>query len=171
MPSGSKRIFSTYSFSGIAAETVDDFAEQFEIDIAVDEFGFGRIGGLIGEGAMDAGFVAGPGGIEIEIGRQAGIVRHEVADGDGALAALKFGKVFGDRVVGREAAFVVELHQRAGGGDDFGERGDVEDGVGGHRLARGQEGAFAVGFAIDDFAVVADRAGRRREVCLRGWPG
>src|SRR6185312_3055450 len=85
---------------------------------------------------------------------------HQIADGDGAVTALKFREVLRDQIVGGEAVLVIELHQGAGGGYDFGQRSDIENGVGRHGFAGWHERAFAVGFAIDDFAIVADEENR-----------
>ena len=146
----------------LAAQAVHDFAQQDEIDVAIDEARAGRPGGLFDERAADAGVVAGPGRVQRQVGGQAGKVRHQVAHGDVALAALKFGQVGGDRIVEAELALLEQLHQRGRGGDYFGERRDVEDGVDGHGLALRNQRAVAVGLAMDDLAVVSDDQHRAR---------
>ena len=61
-------------------------------------------------------------------------LREEIADGDVALAALKFGDVIGDLIVEAKFALGEQLHDGGSGGDDFGEGGAVEDGVERHGL-------------------------------------
>ena len=80
------------------------------------------------------------------------------ADGDVAFAALVVGEVGGDLIVEPDASLFDELHDRRSGGDDFGERGGVEDGVDGHRFDGGDEGLGAVDAAMDDLALVPDEA-------------
>ena len=46
----------------LAAEAVDEFAEQDEIDVAIDVAGGGRAGGLEGVGEIDAVLIPAPAG-------------------------------------------------------------------------------------------------------------
>ena len=87
------------------------FAQEHEIDIAVNEAHTRRPERLIRVSQMQARLVAAPLGLERHIGREAGEVREQVADGDGALAALEFGNVFGDSVVEPELPLLEELHE------------------------------------------------------------
>ena len=64
-------------------------------------------------------------------------MRHQIADGDVAVAALKFGQVLGDRIVDTDLALLEEPHDGGRGGDYFGEGRCVEDGIERHRFAMG----------------------------------
>ncbi len=85
-------IFTGVIVQHFSAQPVDDFGEQDEIDIAIDEAQAGRTGGLIDERAGDAGLVAAPGGFQIEIGPEPGKMRHEIANGDVAVAPWNSGR-------------------------------------------------------------------------------
>ena len=81
-------------------------------------------------------------------------MRHQVADGGLARAVLEFGKVFRDRVVQAKLALFEELHQAGCRGDDFGERGGVEDRIRGHLFLVRDQRAPAVRLAIQGLSVV-----------------
>ena len=56
-----------YVVQRLAAQPVHDLAQQFEIDIAIDETRRRRRRRLIDQRAMDAGFVAGPRRLQLQI--------------------------------------------------------------------------------------------------------
>src|SRR5579871_496065 len=85
---------------------------------------------------------------------------HQVADGDVAVTLLELRKVAGNRIVDANLALLEQPHDGRRGGDYFGERSGIEDRVDGHRLARRNECALTVGFAIHHGAVVADEQHR-----------
>ena len=138
------------------------FAQQNEIDVAVDEARSRRAVGRGGAGETDAGFVAAPRGRERHVGLQSGKVSEEIADGDVALAALEFGDVLGDLVVELKLTLLEQLHERRRRGDDLRKGCNVENGIERHGLGAGDFGAIAVGLSVDHIAGVAndeDRAG------------
>src|SRR5205807_2057719 len=97
-----------------------------------------------------------------------GEVREQLTNGDVGLAVKsEFGNVLGDRIVQANLAGFFESHDGCGGGNDLGERGDVEDGVDGHGLGLWLERAIAVGLAIDNFPVVPNQQDRSGNL-LRG---
>ena len=82
---------------------------------------------------------------------------EQLADGDVLFAVGgELGQVFGDGVVGADSPLLVKLHDRGCGHERLGEGGHVEDGVEGHGLLCGQEGARSVAGAVNDLAVVAN---------------
>ena len=140
----------------LPGQPAHDLAQQDKVDVAVDHFGAGQSAGLVDQRFADAGFVAAPGGRKVEIGAQAGEMRQQVADGDGAVAALELGEICGDGVVQPDLPQIEKLHQARGGRDHFGERRGVEDGLGRHRFFLGEQGARTIRFAEDGEAVVPD---------------
>jgi hypothetical protein len=75
-------------------------------------------------------------------------------DGDVVLAVLgEVREVLADLVVEAQLAVLDEQHRGGAGGDRLGERGEVEDGVGRHRLARRFDLARAVRLAVKDLPV------------------
>ena len=140
----------------LAAQPVNDFAQQDEIDVAIDEAHARRAGGPGGAGETDAGVVAGPFRFERHVGLEAREMREQVAQRDVALASLELGDVVGDLVVQPELALLEELHQRRRGGNDFREGGAVEDGIESHGLRLRNQRPLPVGLAVDDLAVVPD---------------
>ena len=58
-------IFARVFVERLAGEPVDDFTEQDEVDVAVNEFDAGWARGLVDQGALDAGFVTAPGGLQV----------------------------------------------------------------------------------------------------------
>ena len=138
------------------AKPVNDFAQQDEINVAVDEAHSRRAGGLGGAGETDAGVVAGPFRFERHVGLETREMREQVAQRDVAFASLELGDVVGDLVVQPELALLEELHQRRRGGNDFREGGAVEDGIESHGLRLRNQRPLPVGLAVDDLAVVPD---------------
>ncbi len=155
---------------GIAVQPSRDFAEQDEVDIAILEHGSRRDGAFFRQRHADAGLVAAPVGVEVEIGPQAGKMRHQMTQGDIGFAALEFGEVLGDAIVDAESAPLEKLHQDRRRGDHLGERGDVEDRVERHGFAPGRERAEPVGFAVEDTALVADNQDRSGQAVVADGP-
>src|SRR5579883_713525 len=96
----------------LAAEPVDQLAQQVEIDVAINKAGAGRPGGRSFLGELDAVLIPAPLRLERHIRLQAGKVCHQVADRDVAFAALKFGDVLGNAVIEPELALLEQLHER-----------------------------------------------------------
>jgi hypothetical protein len=96
----------------LAAEPVNDFAQQDEIDVAIDEAHSRRAGGLGGAGQMDASVVAGPFRFERHVGLEARKMREQVAQRDVAFAFLELGDVVGDLVVEPELALLETASSR-----------------------------------------------------------
>ena len=169
-----------------AGDALHQRAERDEILVAVAEDDSRRRDGRGFEEAAQAFLAAMPRAGEVEVGREAGVVREALADGDVLLAVgSELGNVMRDGIVDADLALLVELHHGGGGDEILGERGHVEDGVLGHRFTRGHERALTVGAMEDDMAIVADdddRAGNLvmrdgvvdqgvdgREGCAGGW--
>ena len=98
-------------------------------------------------GAADAfGFVGrgeAPGVFQVDVGRQAGVVGQEFADGYFFFAVGgESGRYLTTGASKSSLPCLVELHDGGRGGEALGERGHVEDGVFGHGLGRG-------GFAVE----------------------
>jgi hypothetical protein len=66
-------------------------------------------------------------------------------------------KVGRDGIVDANLALLDELHDAAGGGDDFRKRSNVENGVERHRFFGGLKLAVAEGLLIDDLSVMTDQ--------------
>ena len=98
----------------LAGHLMDDFAEEHEIDIAVDKLGTEGIDGFIQQSPPDSGFIAGPLRLEVEIGPQPGVMRHQIADRDVASPALESGEITGDGGVDGNFPFGDELHHGGG---------------------------------------------------------
>ena len=140
----------------IESQTAHDpheFAEDNEVDVAVDE---GAPGGaaeffLAGEG--DAGFVAGPDGVGVDVRTQARVMHQKLPNRDGTFVVLRKGReVADDGCVELEFAAFDELHDGGGGRDDLGQRSRVIDCVLADGLGGRREGALTVSLAVD-FAV------------------
>ena len=89
--------------------------------------------------------------VEVEVGPQAGRVRQQVPDGDAR--PCRTGRIRderGHRIAQPDAPLLHQLHHAGRRRDDLGQRGEIEDRVFGHRLARGRDGAIAEGRVIDD---------------------
>ncbi len=139
----------------LPAEAMDQLAHQDEIDIAIDEVCAGRAGGLDGVRHLQRGLVAAPRLVQREIGRQAGEMRHQVANGDLAVARPGIpGCHWVMRSFRRNLPSSKSLIQGGGGGHHLGERGEIEDGVRRHRLHLGHHGAVAVRLSVNHLAVV-----------------
>lgn len=143
-------------------------AQHFEIDIAVDEPCARRIHRLLLHGHCKRGGAALPWRREVEIGREAGEVRQQFANRDVLLAVLRELRQIGcHRIIEAHAAVLNQLHHRGCGCDALGERGKIEDRIGGHGLAFRLERAVTEGFAIDHAAIVADEQNSARDGALR----
>jgi len=140
-----------------AFESFDDFTEDDVADIGVDEFGVDGCGEFeIAD--VDPGLLSAIGVIaQVIVGGEAAAMQEQMLDGDFVFAVgCEFGQVFGDGVGEGELAALGEDHDGGGGGDDFGERSEIENSVRRHRGFGRLDGAHAEGFAIDDFVLVAD---------------
>ena len=84
-------------------------------------------------------------------------MREQLAHRDRVLTVDgKFRPVFGDGVVELQLPAFDQLHDGGGGGDDLGQRGEIEQRVDRHRLLFRLLEAIAEGFAIGYALVVAD---------------
>ena len=134
----------------LARDPPHDLAQHDEIDIAIDEAGAGRRQRLQRHDGIERTLGARP-GARRDAGRQGGIVRQELADGDVALAVGGEGRpVGGSRPVEIDLAALHQLHDRHRRRHHLGERGGVVDRVDRGGLHRGHHGAVAVGLAHDD---------------------
>ena len=140
-----------------AGDALHQRAEGDEVLVAVAEDDPRRRQGGGLEEAAQAFLAPMPRAGEVEVGRQAGVVREALADGDVLLAVgTELGEIVRDWIVDADLALLVELHHGGGGNEVFGERGHVEDGVLGHGFAGGHQRALAVGAMENDMAVVAN---------------
>src|SRR5690242_21289507 len=96
-----------------------NLAQQLEIDVAIHETLAWRPGWLVGERLANARIVAAPGWIDVQIRPQTRKVRHQIANGNGALSTLKLGQISGDRIIYLDLALIVEFHDRGRSGDHF----------------------------------------------------
>ncbi len=151
----------------LAAQPMHQFAQQDEVDVAIDEAGSRRPGGRIRAGQVDAGLVAAPRHRQRHVRLQPGKMREEIADGDVAFPALKFGNVLRDLVIQLKLALLEQLHQRRRGGDHLGQRRQIEHGIERHGLCLRNQRPVAIGFPVNDLAIVADNQHRSRETFLR----
>ena len=132
------------------AREADEFAEDDEVDVGVNERAARHAAELFLRRKIDACRVARPRGLDVEIGAQAGHVREQVAERDGFLAVLREGgEVVRDRSIEIEFAALDELHDGRSGRDDFGHGSGVVDGVVADGLGRRDKRALAVGLAVD----------------------
>ena len=110
--------------------SIDDEAEEDEVEVAVDRLRarriferFGRDGGLVGMPSFQLAKEGAP-------HRQAGAMREEIAQGDvSPVGAAPFGDMSGDGVVERQHAALDLLHHDRCGRDHLGKRREIEDGV------------------------------------------
>ncbi len=151
-----ENLFAGELIEGLAAHAVDDFAQQLEIDVAIDETLTGRPGGLVDEHSSNASVVSGPSRIEVKIRRspEKCVIRLRIVMA--LLPPWNSGRyvVTGSSIL--NLALLVQLHDRWGGGDHFRERSDVVDGVERSGLTRGNQRSRTVRLAMDDLAVVTD---------------
>ena len=141
----------------LPAEPLDQLAQQDEIYVAVDKVHAGRRLGGLDQGFVDAGLMAAPRWVQHQVLGHARKVCEQVADGDGAFAFLEFRQILRDAIVQTELALLEQFHQGRSGRHHFGQRGQVEDGVHGHRLGGRNQRALAIGLAMDDLALVPDQ--------------
>jgi len=111
----------------LAGDAVHQFPQKDEVDVGVMEAAVGMgavlLRGGLGDGALHR--LVGP---DPEI-VQAGGVGEQAQNGQLVVPGIgELGDPAGDRVAQVEAPLVQELHDCGGGGDDLGERGQVEDG-------------------------------------------
>lgn len=86
---------------------------------------------------------------------------QQMPDGDVALAVPLESRQVGRHAVGEpEPPLLDQLHHGRGGGDDFGQRGQVEDRIHGHGLDGGLQGAAAEDALVGDGVALADQDDR-----------
>ena len=152
-----------------AGEDLESLAEENEAGVGV--FGAGSGLGFDGQGEARAIEGGGSGGCaeEFDVTGKAGVVREQVAQGDlasvflGRSADDEAGEQFAEGCVEVELATLIEEHGCGGCGDDLGEAGNVEDGVG---LNEGRVGVVgkAAESALEDNLVLNENAeGTARE--------
>ncbi len=152
---------------GHAADLLHQFTEDDETHVAVQERCAGRVHQLGGVGTGVAFFQSVPGLLEVEVGGQPGVVGQQHADGDVVLAILReVGDVLGNGIVQLDLAKLLQSHDAGGSGDDLGERCQVENGVDGHGLGFGADGAVAVRFVVSREPVVRDQQHGTRRIAL-----
>ncbi len=141
-----------------ATHALHQFAKHDEVDVAVHKNSAGRVHQLFGVGPR-VGFVqSAPIRLQVEVGTQPRVVGHQLADGDIVLAVLrKLWNVLRYRVIQLHLPELHHAHHGCGGGQHFGKRSHVEDGVGCHRLLRGFERTIAKSFAINHGSIVANQ--------------
>ena len=127
-------VFAGILVEGFSADDANNFSQQFEVDVAIDEAFTGLRQRLVDERFLNAEFVAAPWRFEVEIGTQPGEVGEQVTNRDIALASLKAGEVRRHRVSEPDLALLEKLHDGGRRCDDFGEGRGVEDGVERHRF-------------------------------------
>src|SRR5260221_9993608 len=98
-----------------------NFTQQNEVDVTVNVAESRAANRFIGQGPVNARVVTAPERQQVEIGPQAGKMRHQIADSNLAAASLKFGKIVSHRIVESNLALIEELHYRGCGGDHFGQ--------------------------------------------------
>lgn len=126
-----------------------DVAEEDVIDITVAEAEAGIVGGNFGASEGDGFVITGPVWVARKAGAEARGVSEEVPNGDGRfVVGGEIGNEFGDGIVEIESAAFGEDHDGRCSGDDFGERGGIEDGVFGHRFAFWKNGTVAIGAMV-----------------------
>ena len=92
----------------------------------------------------------------------------QLANGDVLLTiGGKLGQIFRNRIVQAKAALLVELHDGRRGGQDFGQRGKIEDSVFGHGFGRRYQRTVAVRLMKDDVPVVPGDDHRPRKLLRR----
>ena len=127
----------------------DDFAEQDEIDVAVEKFPAGRGLGFHGAGHADGGFRPLPFGMGADTLRQARSVGQKLAHGDSLFAITgEFGNIGVNRLIQFDLAALPQNHHRGRGGENFGHGSNIENGVARHGFPGGDEGAMAVSLPI-----------------------
>ncbi len=151
---GLENVFTREISECLATQPMHNFTHQNEVDVTVNEAESRAANRFIGQGPVNARVVTAPDRQQVEIGPQAGKMRHQIADGNLAVASLKFGQIVGHGIVEANLALIEELHHRGCGGYYFGQGGGVEDGIHGHGLARGDQRPFAIGLAINHLAVM-----------------
>ena len=152
----------------LAAHSLDDVAQEEEVDVAVDE-------PLAGPRQRDF-FTCAPDrllrtvelDVELEIGTQAGDVRQQMTDRDLGLAvARELGDEARHRIAQPDAAVLHQLHHARRRRHHFGERGEIEQGVFGHRLGRRQNRASAERVGVQDRVSAPDEDHRPWKLALR----
>ena len=103
-----------------------------------------------GAGELNGAAAAVPVWLKRESGSESGGVSEQVPDGDGFFVVLGEGRqVFGDGVVHVQFLEFVQFGDSRRGGNDFGKRGKVKNGVRSHFFVLRKQGAVSVGFVAD----------------------
>ena len=141
----------------LAGDAFDEFAQQNEIRVAVDEAIAGRIHQrFVVDFPHQRVFAAERGG-KWRIGRESGSVREQHANCDLVFAVRgELRHIARKRIVETNFAFLEETHDGRRRGEELGERGEIENRVGSHALAMRDERAFAECFAVNHMAAMAD---------------
>ena len=151
----------------LPADSLDDLAEQEEIDVAVDESRARRGGRNLLHRELDGGVAADPLIGEVHIGPQARHVGQQVANRDVGLAIpLEPGDEGGDAVNQPQFAPLDQQHDAGRRGDGLGQRRKIEDRIERHRFARGQERTIANRLLVDEAVAQADEHDRARKPLL-----
>ena len=152
----------------LAAHALDDVAQEEEVDVAVDE-------PLAGPRQRDF-FTCAPDrllrtvelDVELEIGTQAGDVRQQVTDRDlGLSVPRELGDEARHRIAQPDPALLHQLHHARRRRHHFGERGEIEQGVFGHRLGRRQNRALTKRAGVQDRVSAPDENHCARKLTLR----
>ena len=131
------------------ADALHDLAQQDEVDVAVTNDDAGRVGRLLHAGQREASLVAAPRRRGRQARPKAGRVREQMAHGNaGGAFTLELRDVRPHGVGQLDLSAFDEQQHRGRGGDDFGERGGVEDGVFVHRFDCWDERSFAEGLVV-----------------------
>ncbi len=139
----------------LAAHSPHDVPEQEEVDVAIDEPLAGRRGRRLLDRQLDRLVVSGPQVAEVHVRAQARDMRQQMTDGDVSLAvALETRNERRDTVREPHLAVFHQHHHARRGRDHLGERREIEDRVGGHRLRCRHESAIAERL-LEDHAIAA----------------
>ena len=151
----------------LARDAPHELTQHDEIDVAVVEARARRPLRLQRHDGVERALVVGPSSRR-DAGRQAAIMRHELAHGDGALAVGREGRpVGGDRLVEIDLALLDELHDGHRRRHHLGERGGIVDRVERGRLDVGRHRALAVGLAQHDAVIDAQHDHAAHQVAGR----
>ena len=143
------------------------FAERDVIDIAVNEARSRRSSQRFAIKMLNRFVVTSPTLAQIEIGREAADMRHQLFDRNRVTAfAFHFGNELHNRIGEANSALLDKDHDAGGRRDDFGKTRKIENRIERHRFALGLDCARAVGFAPDNFSMARDQHYRTRQFFL-----
>ncbi len=155
----------------LAGDARDDVAEQKEIDVAVDVALARRRRQEDVARAADRLVRPGEFRLQRQIRRQSRGVREQLKNRDRGLPTRgERRNEFRHRIAQPHASLLDQLHHARRGGHHLGERGQIEDRVLGHRLARRQNSTLAECLAVHHPIAVADQDDGARQLvpCDRG---